>query len=162
MLAVVLVSACSTPEIREEVVAHFPADDLNGVENLTGVTFDPDVSYDGNGSIRLEARRYATFLLYEIQDIDVEETRLVYTARVRTEDVRGQVYLEMEGDFFTRGEISAKSIQQSLTGTTDWTPRRVEFMLRRTENPVAIRLMLVLNGSGKAWIDDVKVTKVPL
>jgi hypothetical protein len=33
--------------------------------------------------------------LFEVGDIDIENARLIYQARIRTEGVEGQVYLEM-------------------------------------------------------------------
>ena len=61
-----------------------------------------------------------------------------------------------KGEFFSRG------LQSPLTGTTDWTTEETAFFLKKGENPDNVKLNLVINGSGTAWIDDVRLLKGPL
>jgi len=53
------------------------------------------VSSDGNASLRIDAPEPTLVQLFELGDINVENARLIYQAKVRTEGVEGQVYLEM-------------------------------------------------------------------
>ena len=75
--------------------------------------------------------------------------------------MEGQVYLEMlchfpgKGDFFSRGLI------EPLTGTTNWTTVETSFLLKKGENPDNVKLNLVIEGKGTAWIDDIRLLKIP-
>jgi hypothetical protein len=100
--------------------------------------------------------------LFELGDIDVENARLIYQAKVRTEGVEGQVYLEMWCHFPGKGEFFSRGLQTPLTGTTNWTTEETPFFLKKGENPDNVKLNLVINGKGTAWIDDIRVLEAPL
>jgi hypothetical protein len=57
------------------------------------------------------------------------------------------------GEFFSRG------LQTPLTGTTDWTTEETLLFLEKGENPDNVKLNLVINGKGTAWIDDIRLLK---
>ena len=61
-----------------------------------------------------------------------------------------------KGEFFSRG------LQSPLTGTTNWTTEETPFLLKKGEKPDLVKLNLVINGKGTAWIDDVLLLKGPL
>ena len=99
--------------------------------------------------------------LFETGDIDIENARLTYQANIRTEGVEGQVYLEMwcsftgKGEFFSRGP----------SNTSDWhnkLDKRRPLLFTKGENPDNVKLNLVINGKGTAWIDDIRILKGPL
>jgi hypothetical protein len=100
--------------------------------------------------------------LYETGDIDAENTRLIYQAKVRTQDVKGQVYLEMWCVIPGKGEFFSRGLQAPLTGTTEWTSVETPFFLEAGQNPDNVKLNLVIDGTGTAWIDDVRLVKGPL
>src|SRR4030042_6955151 len=111
---------------------HYPIDDLKGLapqtvgEYLNNVSssgkieFDKSVSSDGKGSIKIIINNATKINLFETGKIDIENARLVYQAKVKTEEISGQVYLEMwcvvnGQSYFSRG------LKKILTGTVDWT-----------------------------------------
>jgi len=100
--------------------------------------------------------------LFEIGDIDVENARLIYQAKLRTEDVEGKVYLEMWNHFPNKGEFFSRSLQNPLTGTTDWVTEETPFFLKKGENPDNVKLNLVIDGKGTVWIDDIRLIKESL
>jgi hypothetical protein len=140
----------------------FPIDSLEGIITQSGVQFDKEVSSDGNGSLKMVATELTAVRLFELGDIDVENARLIYQAKVRTEGVEGQVYLEMWCHFPGKGEFFSRGLQTPLTGTTNWTTEETPFFLKKGENPDNVKLNLVINGKGTAWIDDIRVLKGPL
>jgi hypothetical protein len=140
----------------------FPLDDMEGLITQTDVQIDKGISSDGNGSLRIEATEPTTVRLFETGDIDIEDARLVYQARIRTENVQGQVYLEMWCHFDGAGEFFSRGLDQPLAGTTDWTTQETPFFLKKGENPDNVKLNLVMNGTGTAWIDDIRLLKGPL
>jgi hypothetical protein len=137
----------------------FALDDLQGLITQSGVSIDKAISSDGNGSLRIDATEPTTIHLFETGDIDVENTLLIYQATVRTENVQGQVYLEMWCHFPGKGEFFSKGLVTPLAGTTNWTNLETPFLLKKGENPDNIRLNLVIAGKGTVWIDDIRLLK---
>ena len=154
--------ACSPPVTSEEVLFENPIADLSGVLTRSGVELDTQISSDGNGSIKIVAGEPTTVRLFEVEGLDVEDARLAYRARIRTEEVRGQVYLEMWCHFPGKGEFFSRGLQNPLTGTTEWATEETAFFLKKGENPDNVKLNLVIKGKGTAWIDDIRLIKSPL
>ncbi len=139
-----------------------PIDTAVGILTTTGVTFDPGQSVDGKGSLRIEASAPTTVRLYELGDVHVEDARLIYQAQVRTENAQGRVYLEMWCHFAGRGEFFSRGLASAPSGTTNWTSQETLFFLQPGENPDNVKLNLVMEGPGTAWIDDIKLLRGPL
>lgn len=139
----------------------YPLDDMEGLITRSNISIDESISSDGNGSLRIEATESTKIRLFETGNIDIENAQLFYQAKIRTEKVQGEVYLEMwchfpgNGEFFSKGNFDEKS----LFGTTDWTTEEIPFLFREGENPDNIKLNLVINGKGTVWIDDIRLLK---
>ena len=157
-----VLAGCSKPSQEVVELKKFPIDSLQGIITQSGVQFDKEVSSDGNGSLKITATEPTVVRLFELGDIDIENARLIYQAKVRTEGVEGQVYLEMWCHFPGKGEYFSRGLQTPLTGTTNWTTEETPFFLKKGENPDNVKLNLVINGKGTAWIDDIRVLKGPL
>jgi len=140
----------------------FPLDNMEGVVTQSGVQIDKEISSDGNGSLRIEAGAPIVIRLFETGDIDIEQARLIYQAKVRTENIQGQVYLEMWCHFPGIGDFFSRGLMTPLSGTTEWTTEETPFLLKAGENPDNVKLNLVINGKGTAWIDDIRLLKGPL
>jgi hypothetical protein len=125
------------------------------------VGFVPDASADGNGSFMVAAEEPVTVTLFELGDIDIENQTLLYRAKVKTEDVDGQVYIEMVC-VFEDGEYFSRALDSLVSGSVDWTEQETPFFLKEGENPMNVKLNLVISGTGTAWIDDITVLKEPL
>lgn len=158
----ILISGCSNPSTSVVELRLYPAESLEGVITKTGVEFDRKVTSDGNGALRVTANQPTTIRLYETGNIDVEDARLTYQAKVRTEDVEGEVYLEMWCQFAGQGEYFSRGLQSSLSGTTEWSTQETPFFLKKGQNPDNVKLNLVIQGKGTAWIDDIRLLKGPL
>lgn len=155
------VMGCSQSTAQPVELKHFPIDSLDGIITRSDVEFDQQISSDGNGSLRVKANGPSVFRLYETGDIDVENARVIYQAKLRTEDVDGKVYLEMWCHFPGKGEFFSRSLQTPLGGTTEWTAEETPFFLRKGENPDNIKLNLVVDGKGTAWVDDIRLLQGP-
>ena len=159
-LAVAACVSCSRPPTIEESLFRDPVSDLSRV--LThGVEFDTGTTSDGTGSIKISTAASTHVRLYEVGDIDIENARLVYRARIRTEGVQGQVYLEMWCRFPGQGEFFSRALHAPLTGSTEWTSQETPFLLERGQNPDQIALNIVITGPGTVWVDDVALLKAP-
>lgn len=148
--------------VTVETLRSYPIASLDGVLTQTGVAFDPTASADGNGSLRMTTDVPVSVRLFETGDIDVENARIIYRARLRTENVEGKVYLEMWCSFPGLGEAFSRALQAPLSGTMEWTSQETPFFLKAGENPDNVKLNLVIEGTGTAWIDDVTLVRGPL
>lgn len=155
-------AGCTKGSTGVTELKHYPVERLEGPITRTNVTFDPKITSDGNGSFRITATEPTTVRLYETGDIDAENARLIYQARVRTEGVQGKVYLEMLCEFTGKGEFFSRDLSSPLTGTTDWSTEETPFFLRAGDNPANVKLNLVIQGKGTVWIDDIHLFKGPL
>jgi len=162
LLVVVVFIACQWPSHGEtQELARFPVDSLEGVLTPDAVLLDMEITSDGRGAIRVEAHGPTVVHLYELSGIDVENSRLSYKARLRSEDLEGQAYLEMWCHFGEQGEYFSRGLADPLTGTVEWTSREIPFFLKAGENPDRVTLNLAVGGRGTVWIDDISLTKEP-
>ena len=153
---------CTKPSTEVVELKIFPVDSLEGIITQSGVEIDKAVSSDGNGSLKITATEPTVVRLFKVGDIDVENARLIYQAKVRTEGIDGKVYLEMWCNFSGKGEFFSRGLQTPLTGTTNWTTEETPFFLKKGENPDNVKLNLIIDGKGTAWIDDIRLMKGPL
>ena len=100
--------------------------------------------------------------LAEIRDPNVEATRLVFEARVRSEQLVGTAYLEMWCHFAGGGQYFGRGLDSTVTGTQDWKTIRTLFILQAGQRPERVTLNLVINGRGAVSIADAKLSKAPL
>lgn len=145
---------------KQTELTHFPIHDLNGITTQSGIELDKAVSSDGNGSIRIESIGPVVIQLYNINDIRIEDARLVYESKIKSEGLSGQAYLEMWCVFKDKGEFFSRGFDSVIAGTTDWKTIKTFFLLRKSEMPDQIKLNVVVNGVGKVWIDDIHLSKL--
>jgi len=154
----------SSPETA--TIKIYPLDSVAGVisqaDDQLALEIDPQISADGNGSLRITAADPVTVRLYEAGDLDVEDARLIYRAKLRTENVTEKVYLEMWCHFPEAGEFFSRGLAAALSGSNDWIAVETPFFLKAGENPDQIKLNLVFEGSGTVWIDDIHLLRGPL
>ncbi len=156
------IAGCSRGSKEVSELRHLPIDSMEGIITQSGVQIDKEVSSDGNGSLLVSAAEPTVVRLFEFGDLGVENARLIYQAKVRTEDVEGLVYLEMWCRFPGKGEFFSRDLETPLTGTTRWTTEETPFFLEKGEKADRVKLNLVVSGKGKAWIDDIRLLKGPL
>ena len=152
-------AACAKQPPQAVEIMVYPVDDATGVLTQSGVEVDRAVTGNGGGSLRVTATEPTTFRLYETGDIDIENARLIYQAKIKTADVNGEVYLEMWCHFPGKGEFFSRALHAPISGTVDWSTQETPFFLKKGENPDNVKLNLVVNGSGTAWIDDIHLIK---
>ncbi|MFW6134671.1 MAG: hypothetical protein ACOC5R_03765 [Elusimicrobiota bacterium] len=161
-LIIVFVAACSQKSIDTTEVKYYPIDSMEGIITRSGVQMDKKITSDGNGSLCITADEPTTVRLYETGNIDIENARLIYQAKLRTEAVEGQAYIEMWCHFPGKGEFFSRALQSPLSGSNEWTSQEIPFFLKKGENPDNVKINLVVNGKGTVWIDDIRLIKAPL
>jgi hypothetical protein len=157
---------CSKQPQPMRVLQGYPLDAKTGIitqsDERTKLSIDRNIFAEGTGSLRITATEPITVRLFEVGDVDVENARLVYQAKLRTENVEGQVYLKMWCHFPEAGEFFSRGLETPLMGTLDWTTEEISFFLKKGQNPDNIKLNLVIDGTGTVWIDDIRLMKGPL
>jgi hypothetical protein len=159
LLLVVLFISCNKQADRSEL-KYFSVDDLNEIINQFAVQFDNSISSDGKGSIKIVAPAPVSVQLYIIDDVKVEDTQVIYEAKIKSEGLNGQAYLEMWCIFKNKGEFFSRGFDSVISGTTDWKTIRTVFNLQKGEMPDQIKLNVVVNGVGTIWIDDIHLSKI--
>ena len=84
--------------------------------------------------------------------------RIVLTANVKTENVASWVGLWMRVDAGMETVSFDNMEDRAITGTSDW--EIYEIVLNVPENSTAISYGILMAGTGKAWIDGLKLERV--
>jgi len=66
---------------KEAILKEFPVNDLSGIISKDIAKLDDKVSSDGAGSARFEISTPGAVKLFETGDLDVEEAKIVYSAK---------------------------------------------------------------------------------
>ena len=164
LLLVLLMSiiGCTGSSVPVVELKSFPINSLDGVVSRSDVLFDRVVTSDGNGSLAITTDKPITVKLFELHGVDIEDARLIYQAKLRCKDLEGRAYLEMLCHFEGVGEFFSRGLHSPISGTTEWTTEETPFFLRKGQKPDYIKLNLVIEGTGSAWIDDIQLLKGPL
>ncbi len=129
-------------------------------------TSDPaiskDLKVDEEHAWLAEPSKPQTIRLFEVSDPAVEDCMLIYSAKLKTEGLQGQAYLEMWCRFPGKGEFFSRGLQNQVSGSNNWASYETPFFLKKGEKPDLLKLNLVVKGTGKIWIKDVTLLKAPL
>ena len=126
----------------------------------TTIQADTQMRTEGKASIKITTRWPTTICLGEVDSLDVENAKLVYKAKVKS-DLDGAAFLELwahvgGGQYFSRG------MNDTVSRQTDWKVIQTPFIFQKGQRPVKVTLNLVINGKGTVWIDDVVLSREPL
>ena len=126
----------------------------------TTIRTDSRVKIEGKGSVRITTKHPTTVCLGEVSDLDIENAKLIYKAKVKTE-LDGVAFLEMWAHV-GGGQYFSKGMNDPIKGKSDWKLIQTPFMFQKGQKPDKVVLNLVINGKGSVWIDDVVLTRAPL
>lgn len=153
---------CSSSSNSVIEIKAFPLDNLDGILAKIPLSIDHKFTTDGKGSLKITTRDSVDVPLFVVGDIDIEKAKLIYRAKIRTENEAGKVYLEMWCHFPDLGYFYSRNVTTPLTTTTNWTAMETTFFLKKGENPDEIRLNLVITGEGIVWVDEIQLLKASL
>jgi hypothetical protein len=109
------------------------------------------------GGWRIQAKENRTVRLFEVANPGVEDCTVLYRAQLKAANLQGRAYLEMWCRLPGRGEFFSRGLFQPVSGTTDWATHEIPFFLKKGERPDLIRLNLVVEGKGTAWIKHIEL-----
>ena len=129
-------------------------------------TTDPAISKDlvvtEDKAWLADCKKAQTFRLFEVDNPGVEQCVVTYRAKLKTENLTEQAYLEMWCRFPGKGEFFSRGLAHAVTGSNNWASYETPFFLKKGEKPDLIKLNLVVKGAGKVWVKDVELLKSPL
>ena len=161
VLAALAAGACRQKAAEPVVIGRFPANDLDGVVDASETSLDAQVSSDGKGAIRIEARQPKTVHLFEVRGFEAEDAKLLYRARLKARSLSGKAYLEMLCHFPDGREFFSRGLEDPLSGDAGWATQEIHFFLKKGERPDLVRLNIVIEGTGTVWADELQLAVAP-
>jgi serine/threonine protein kinase len=147
--------------IEQSRVGTIPADATVIREFSTDVpVLFGDVTVSGDHWM-IDAQQTQTVRLFEVSEPDVEPGVLFYQAELKADGLDGLVYLEMWCRFPGQGEFFSRSLNEAISGTTDWVPSQTPFLLEKGQQPDLIRLNVVVEGTGRVEVRNVRLSHAP-
>ena len=132
----------------------------------TFTTADPAISKDlvvnEDKTWLADCKKAQPIRLFEVENPGVEQCMVTYRAKLKTENLTEQAYLEMWCRFPGKGEFFSRGVANTVTGSNDWASYETPFFLKKGEKPDLIKLNLVVKGTGRIWVKDVELLKGPL
>ncbi len=160
ILVILTIMASRTRSKEIEMIAS-DAIDAAPAASQPGMSFAPETSSDGAGSIRLVTDAPRTFVIKEVGPVDAEGATLTYTAMLKAQNLEGKAYIEMLCSFPGKGTYFSRGLDSALSGTTGWEAVATPFFLKAGENPDKVSLNVVVDGKGEVFVDDIKLEKGP-
>lgn len=143
----------SPPSGPEQILAAFRIADPTLTQETVSIHDD---------AWRIESFKKRILPLFEFPDPNVEQCMLTYRADLKTQNVKGHVYLEMLCRFPGLGEFFSRDTRHAIQGTNDWATFETPFYLKRGQKPDLIKLNLAVKGRGTVWIKNVRLFQTPL
>jgi len=148
---------------QELLLKRYPLDSLEELASPPpNAWIDRITTADGQGALRVEARKPTTLTLFQLDRLEFDSARLIYRAKLRVGALKGEACLALRCWIPGEGEVSVEGLQYALSGTTGWVDAEAVLYLHKQEQPENIRLQVVIRGRGVVWIDDVRLYRAPL
>ena len=152
------------PNYTDTPIAAWSVDDMSGMTSdvaRAGGVIDHNVSYDGNGSLRLDLTTPQLVNLYKVwgNEEDLSFRQLLYEAKVKTEHASGPVFLVMQAGVSGApgGGMPVIGLDKSISGTNDWTTLQIWAGNGGNVVHFGTTLQIEIRGTGTIWVDDVKL-----
>lgn len=152
------------PNYTDTPIAAWSVDDMSGMTSdvaRVGGVIDHNVSYDGNGSLRLDLTNPQLVNLYKVwgNEEDLSFRQLLYEAKVKTEHASGPVFLVMQAGVSGApgGGMPVIGLDKSISGTNDWTTLQIWAGNGGNVVHFGTTLQIEIRGTGTIWVDDVKL-----
>jgi len=154
----------SVISIADEEIIEFPITGVQDIVSSGSAQIDPE----SEDALLVNSQAKTEVKLFDIDGSGLGDKKLTYSARMRTqdltatEDTRGIAYLQMTVLFPDGEELVARGPRVPLSGTTDWRSADTVLYVDNGGDPQSINLDLIVDGAGKVWVQDVKLSNRPL
>ncbi len=154
----------SVISLADQEIVELPINSAQDIVSSGSVRIDPEsenallVNSDGKKEIEL----------FDIEGTGLGDKKLTYSAVMRTKDLtstddtRGIAYLELTVLFPDGEELVARGPRVPLSGTTEWRSAETVLYVDKGGDPQNVSLDLIVDGAGKVWLQDVRLSTRPL
>lgn len=163
LLAALALAGCGGGPKEPRLVAGFPLDDIDAITPAgdPDVSFDPEISVDGKGSVHVTPKETRVVRLLDVQGLDLEgPLKLSWKAHLRSRSLFDPAMLEIWVHGDDGGEYFARDLDSDIRRSTEWTEVEVTYLVPDGIVIDRVRLNL-LCGTGHAWIDDARLYAGP-
>lgn len=130
-------------------------------EKLTGIspvfTLDKEVKFQGENSICVKADSPCRVTVAEFDGIQKQNFTLHSSAMVKTDLAPGAFIFEIVVKF-NGGFYYSRALDQRIVGKKDWQKVSTDFFFKEGQSPEKVYVNLIIEGSGKVWIDDISLS----
>jgi RNA polymerase sigma factor (sigma-70 family) len=123
---------------------------------------DGSIKHGGAQSCRIESRgaRPSGFAMLSqtVRADDYRGQRVRFSGYIKTDGLDGMATLWMRIDGENELLAIDKTVQQAVRGTSEW--QQAQIVLDIPDASKTIRFAALVEGSGKAWVDDMKLEAV--
>lgn len=155
--AVIIALTLSASLCRAEVLKILSLDDASSA--TPRIEVDTQVKVEGQSSLKITTQWPTTICLGEIVAPNIDNGKLVYSAKVKTALV-GSALLEMWAQV-GGGRYFSRNMDDAVSQNTEWKTIKTPFIFQKGQKPEKVTLNLVINGTGTVWIDDIILSKEP-
>lgn len=154
----------SVISLADQEIVELPINSAQDIVSSGSVRIDPEsenallVNSDGKKEIEL----------FDIEGTGLGDKKLTYSAVMRTKDLmstddtRGIAYLELTVLFPDGEELVARGPRVPLSGTTEWRSAETVLYVDKGGDPQNVSLDLIVDGAGKVWLQDLRLSTRPL
>lgn len=115
------------------------------------------------GGWRIDPASAGAVRLFEVAGLRCDACRLVYRAKVKTRDLPASAFLEMWVRVPHKGEFFSRGLDQTVSGSLEWTSVEIPFFFQKGERADLVKLNVSFNKKGGSlWIKDVELREEPL
>ncbi len=125
------------------------------------ISMDDVTAEEGGWRIKAIAPRSVGLYEFVVPEGNLDDCRVFFEAKMKSEKLKGKAYLEMWCHFPEQGESFSKGIENPVSGTTNWASYETPFFLQKGERPDRIKLRVMIEGTGTLWIKDIALLKGP-
>jgi hypothetical protein len=155
ILCVLAAVACGAPAAPPEVIRRF----VPGTDSPITAT---SVAVAGD-AWRIEPAAAGTVLLFEVPGDTCDACRLIYRARLASENLAGPAWLELWLRVPGKGEFFSKGLNQPVRGTMGWASYETPFFLQKGERGDLVKLGVHFEqATGAVMVKDVELLRAPL
>ncbi|HSJ01418.1 MAG TPA: hypothetical protein VK956_03155, partial [Verrucomicrobium sp.] len=136
---------------------------MNDVSRLgTQVKVDTSETTDGDGSLKVTAAHGAVVTVGELGWPGLNASEALWCeAQLKCADAPGGAYLEIWCDLADGSRVSTKAKDLAVRDTAGWLAVRVPVVVKRPVEIRGIKVNLVIEGPGTAWVDDIRFLALP-
>ena len=164
MVVLALAFGCKKKAEPPKQIEAFNCDSAAGLIGTDQAIVDTESPAEGSGSLMMLSSQRSTVALFQVKDPGLGGAKFLVQFKMKVKDFNGDAYGQMNLSFESGGTQTVDNRACCAIGAdSDWVPMTLTWEIKDKSKKVSsLGINAVLAGDGTAWVDDVKVTRVPL